>query len=203
LQTGKYFGIEPNTWLVEDAIENQLGRDLISIKQPSFSDSADFTADVFDASFDHILTQSIFSHSGPTLKAEALSSFARRLAPDGLCAVIFMHGDKDTPEGWFYSGLTPQGPVQYRPSLIKELVGSAGLKGAPIPWFSPGQTWWLSPAFPSDGALHPLLQSPRYWSSRQTLCPESPCESDVSGTNWRCASVPALKRGLQQQEIRR
>src|SRR5258705_9481939 len=36
LDKGKYFGIEPNMWLIEKAIENQIGRDLIRIKNPQF-----------------------------------------------------------------------------------------------------------------------------------------------------------------------
>ena len=33
LSKGHYFGIEPNKWLIEDAINNQVGKDLIGLKK--------------------------------------------------------------------------------------------------------------------------------------------------------------------------
>ena len=142
LNPGNYYGIEPNKWLVEEGIERQLGG-MERLKKPNFSNSDGFTADVFDAAFDFIVAQSIFSRSGPALTATALNSFARRLAPGGLCLVTFIEGDQDTPEGWFYTGLTKQGTVRYRPALIERLSAEAGLKAARLPWRHPRQTWWL------------------------------------------------------------
>jgi hypothetical protein len=34
LNPGCYFGIEPNRWLVDEAIKNQIGADIVSIKRP-------------------------------------------------------------------------------------------------------------------------------------------------------------------------
>src|SRR5205085_8540735 len=80
---------------------------------------------------------------GPQLTARALASFSRVLEPDGLCAVTFIEGDEDTPEGWFYTGLTSRGTVRYRPALIERLASDAGLSASRIPWKHPRQTWWL------------------------------------------------------------
>jgi len=33
LDEGSYFGIEPNKWLIEDAIKNQIGKDLATLKK--------------------------------------------------------------------------------------------------------------------------------------------------------------------------
>lgn len=142
LNPGNYFGVEPNAWLVEDGIKHQLGG-LERIKRPTFSASDGFDADVFGVSFDFIVAQSIFSHSGPQLTAKALASFARVLEPSGLCAVTFIEGDEDTPEGWFYTGLTNRGTVRYRPALIERLASEAGLSASRIPWKHPRQIWWL------------------------------------------------------------
>ena len=138
LEPGRYYGIEPNRWLIEDAIDRQIGRKLIEIKKPHFSHSDTFEADVIDAQFDFIVAQSIFSHSGPALTAKALASFKRRLCPNGLCAVTFIHGEGDPPEGWMYPQI-----IHYRPSSIENLIEMAGLVGSPIPWYHPKQTWWL------------------------------------------------------------
>jgi SAM-dependent methyltransferase len=142
LEPGNYYGIDPNYWLIEDALARQLGG-MENLKKPHFSASDSFEADVFGVEFDFIVAQSIFSHSGPDLTAKALHSFARCLRPDGLCVVTFMEGDQDTPDGWFYTGLTNRGTVRYRPALIESLAEEAGFKAARLPWQHPRQTWWL------------------------------------------------------------
>jgi len=142
LAPGNYYGIEPNAWLVEDALARQLGG-MERLKTPHFSHSDRFDADIFDEQFDFILAQSIFSHSGPTLTARALNSFGRALRPRGLAAVTFIEGDEDTPEGWFYTGLTKRGTVRYRTALIEQLAVDAGLEAARLPWKHPRQSWWL------------------------------------------------------------
>ena len=66
LEPGKYFGVEPNSWLVDEAVKNQVGRDLIDIKSPTFR-----ATDRFDFSglgeFDFVLAQGIATNAGPTL----------------------------------------------------------------------------------------------------------------------------------------
>lgn len=142
LNPGNYHGIEPNTWLIEDALERQLGGQE-KLKRPVFSNNSDFRADVFGVTFDYIVAQSIFSHSGPSLTRTALQSFAGTLAPAGLVVASFWEGDEDTPEGWYYTGLTKRGTVRYRPQLIESLANESGLKAMRIPWRHPRLTWWL------------------------------------------------------------
>src|SRR5215471_11064025 len=36
LNRGKYFGVEPNKWLVEEGIKRELGQGLLEIKHPTF-----------------------------------------------------------------------------------------------------------------------------------------------------------------------
>ena len=40
LNPGKYLGIEPNRWLVDEGIRMEVGADMIRIKQPRFYDSS-------------------------------------------------------------------------------------------------------------------------------------------------------------------
>ena len=54
LKPGNYYGIEPNTWLIEDAFARQLGG-MERLKSPHFSDSDSFQADVFGETFDLLL----------------------------------------------------------------------------------------------------------------------------------------------------
>src|SRR5436305_7852432 len=62
LNRGKYFGVEPNKWLVDEGIRRELGETLVEIKRPTFffSDSPD-TVSQAKVAFDFALAQSIFS----------------------------------------------------------------------------------------------------------------------------------------------
>jgi len=66
LRAGRYFGVEPEQWLIEEGIQNEIGQDLIRIKQPKFSNDTNFTLSVFGQQFDFILAQSVFSHASQT-----------------------------------------------------------------------------------------------------------------------------------------
>lgn len=150
LNKGCYYGIEPNMWLVEDAIAAEVGREFIAMKAPVFSDSADFAADSFGVTFDFILANSIFSHGGPDMLEQALVSFATALAPGGLIVSTFLRADLrpdfpvETP-GWTYPGCTT-----YRPETLSRLFAQAGLVGRMLPWFHPLQFWYAIARSPDD-----------------------------------------------------
>ncbi|MBV9571541.1 MAG: class I SAM-dependent methyltransferase [Alphaproteobacteria bacterium] len=168
LRPGHYFGIEPNHWLVEDAIANQLGQDIVRIKRPQFSNSDRFDATVFDEKFDFIVAQSIFSHAGPDLTLRALTSFSACLNAGGLCAVTFIEGEGGIASGWVYPGCT-----RYTREAIHRLASDANLECMAVSWFHPRQSWYLlareTSAFPSQGEarlLHgAVLRSPEFRES--------------------------------------
>ncbi|MEK7882198.1 class I SAM-dependent methyltransferase [Methyloversatilis sp. NSM2] len=141
LQQGGYYGVEPNQWLLDDAVERQLGGDILRVKQPRFSTNADFTVPFRDQPFDFVLAQSIFSHTGRALVRKLLGEFAQVLAPKGMIAATFSIGDaaNATPEDvWVYPGC-----VRYRQDDVVELAHQAGLAVTPIPFFHPTQRWFL------------------------------------------------------------
>ncbi|WP_242524366.1 methyltransferase [Methylacidiphilum caldifontis] len=139
LEEGNYFGIEPCEWLIEEAIKNEIGSDIIQIKKPHFDHNKDFKTDVFGVDFDYILAQSIFSHTGKDLIKKALKSFGLSLKPRGLIALTFIEGKEDfEAEGWIYPGI-----VSYRPSTIAQLIEEACLFFVRLPWYHPRQSWYL------------------------------------------------------------
>lgn len=139
LDEGRYFGIEPNEWLIEDAIKNQVGKDLITLKKPHFDHNSDFKTDVFSQQFDFIIAQSIFSHAGSDLISTALHNFNESLKPNGLIAATFIEGVSDFDgSGWVYPGC-----VKYRPSTIKRFAEESGCFVIRIPWYHPRQTWYV------------------------------------------------------------
>lgn len=139
LDQRKYFGIDPNPWLIEAAISKEIGKDLIALKKPEFDYNTDFKTDVFSKSFDFILAQSIFSHADGEQIETALRNFHNSMKPDGLIAATFIEAKTDfRGKGWTYPEC-----VQYRPATLRTFIQNAGLSFQRIPWHHPRQTWYL------------------------------------------------------------
>ena len=139
LNQGKYFGIDPNEWLIRDGIENEIGNDLVRIKKPQFDYNAKFATDVFGMQFDFIIAQSMFSHAGRDIVNIALKNFKESLTPSGLIAATFVEGSVEFDgTGWVYPGC-----VDYLPSTVEIFAEQAGLAVIRIPWYHPRQTWYL------------------------------------------------------------
>ncbi len=138
LNRGKYFGVEPNEWLVKEGIKRELGEALLQIKHPTFffSDSPEATAQA-KVSFDFALAQSIFSHCGLDLIQNWLSAISHSLAEDGALVATFLPGEQDSPTtGWVYPEC-----VNYRPSTMRQAAAEAGLRFEILDWKHPRQTW--------------------------------------------------------------
>jgi SAM-dependent methyltransferase len=138
LNEGHYFGIDPNKWLIEEAIDKEVGKDFVALKGPHFNHNSDFRTDVFSQQFDFILAQSIFSHAGIDLIGIALRNFHESLKPDGLVVATFIEGISDFDRnGWIYPGC-----VSYRPSTIGRFAEEASFSIIRLPWYHPRQTWY-------------------------------------------------------------
>ena len=145
LGTGRYFGIEPERWLVEEGIKENLGQDLVALRHPTFLYRDDFDLAEFGVQFDYVVAQSIFTHSGPDLIRKALHSVAGNLKPDGLLAVNFIEcawpARSSSVPGWHYGG---RGIVSYRAAEFRAMANEAGLAAVDIPWGGhPVVKWWL------------------------------------------------------------
>jgi SAM-dependent methyltransferase len=149
LRRGGYHGLDPNAWLIEDAIDRQLGRDLVALKWPHFHTFDDFRADRCGTDFDFILAQSIFSHAGVDIMETAFRSFAKALTPAGLGLITaLLPGQEGVPEysgsGWIYPGC-----VAHSVKTIAAICSRSGLYSRPLPWFHPRQTWYVLSRDPS------------------------------------------------------
>lgn len=139
LDEGNYSGLEPNEWLINDAIKNQIGEDLIRIKKPKFAYNDQFETCGFETEFDYILAQSIFSHAGKDLITKALQNCKKVLKSRGVIAATFIEGESDYEgDGWVYPGC-----VVYKKETIIKMAQSEGLEIVKIPWFHPRQSWFL------------------------------------------------------------
>jgi cyclopropane fatty-acyl-phospholipid synthase-like methyltransferase len=149
LNRGRYFGVEPNEWLVEEGIKRELGEALLEIKRPTFffSDLPETIAQA-KISFNFVVAQSIFSHCGLDLIKGWLSAISRSLAKDGALVATFLPAEEDAPtKGWVYPEC-----VNYRPATMRQAAAEAGFRFEPLDWKHPRQMWALfaAPKFDSD-----------------------------------------------------
>src|SRR5437764_3537633 len=116
LNRQKYFGVEPNEWLVNEGIRRELGQSLLEIKRPTFF-FTDSPENIMRAKtpFNFAVAQSIFSHCGLDLIKGWLSAISRSLAEDGALIATFLVGDEDSAQtGWIYPDC-----VNYRPATLE------------------------------------------------------------------------------------
>jgi cyclopropane fatty-acyl-phospholipid synthase-like methyltransferase len=149
LNRGKYFGVEPNEWLVQEGIRHELSETVVQIKRPTFffSDLPDTIAQAKMA-FDFAVAQSIFSHCGLDLIKGWLSAISRSLAEDGALVATFLIGEEDfTRTGWVYPDC-----VNYRPTTLQRAAEDVNLRFEILDWKHPRQTWALfaAPEFDSS-----------------------------------------------------
>jgi hypothetical protein len=98
-----YFGIEPNRWLVQHGINNEIGESQIQIKKPEFLFAASAQDWVGKHHFDLAIAQSIFSHAGGALLETWLGDASQLLTSRGALVATFLIGDADSTEKrWVY-----------------------------------------------------------------------------------------------------
>ena len=173
LNRGKYFGIEPNQWLVEEGIKKEIGEALLEIKRPKFyfTDSPAILAEVKIA-FDFAVAQSIFSHCGLDLIAPWLSFIAKSLAVDGALVATFLPSKNDNIEaGWIYPAC-----VSYKPDTLRGVAAEAGLRFEILDWRHPRQTWALFAAPEFDTAW--FQNKPLTWNTMlESVLRKNDCKS--------------------------
>jgi len=139
LNPGNYFGIEPNKWLVEDGIENETGRDLLTIKKPTFSFRSSMEEFNSPLNLDFAIAQSIFSHCGKDLIKAWLSQVSFHLKDSGALLATFIVDNKDYDgDGWVYPGC-----VGFKPETLSEIASDFDLDFDVLDWAHPRQTWAL------------------------------------------------------------
>jgi SAM-dependent methyltransferase len=149
LDPDRYVGVEPNRWLIDEAVKNQLGETMLTIKKPTFDANAGFAL-AHLGHFDFVLVQGVATNTGPSLLPALLASIKQTLAPGGIAAATFIHpdsGDHDAVEvdlgdvhapAWRYPGC-----YCYPRAAITDAVATADLAGEPVGWYHPRHTWWL------------------------------------------------------------
>jgi SAM-dependent methyltransferase len=140
LLPGRYFGIEPEQWLIDQAIENEVGRDLVRIKTPTFSNDVDFTMTTFGRRFDYMVAQSVFSHATQAQIRRCFSQVRQALEPDGVFAATFFEGDSDYEgDEWVYPGR-----VHYTMGHFQAMAVEHGLRCRRVNWTHTNEQTWVT-----------------------------------------------------------
>ena len=138
LRPGRYFGLEPERWLVEEGIRQELSQEILAVKRPMFSHDRDFTLSAFGRQFDFLLAQSIFSHSAPRQVRRCLAEARAVMAPTAVFIATYWRGRESYTGGeWVYPGR-----VLYTAGDMAALARQQGLVCQQLDWTHPsGQTW--------------------------------------------------------------
>jgi hypothetical protein len=136
----RYFGIEPEQWLVERAIKNEIGSDLIRLRMPSFDYLGDFSCNSFHQKFDYILAQGVFTHAPESQIRKCMLEAAMCMKSVSIFTASYMSGDQNYKgDEWIYPNTS-----SYTPSRMADMASDAGLSLIPIDWFHfRGAEWVL------------------------------------------------------------
>jgi len=135
LLSGNYYGVEPNQWLIDEGIKENLGESILTIKKPHFSNNSKFMFTEFDTKFDYILAQSIFTHACQNEIKQCLKMANKVMHDDSIFALTFLEDNKNSNKDfWTYPDC-----VKYRLDFLKQLANNEGLSLEKIPnnenWF--------------------------------------------------------------------
>jgi cyclopropane fatty-acyl-phospholipid synthase-like methyltransferase len=83
LDSGCYFGIEPNTKMLEGGIRVLLEPGLEDLKKPRFDHNADFDFTVFQEKFDFLVARSIWTHASKKQIQTMLDGFVSTTTGEG------------------------------------------------------------------------------------------------------------------------
>lgn len=138
LEPGCYVGVEPNQWLLDRALAEEVGHDLIKIKQAQFDDRSDFDM-VGLGPFEGVLISAIFVHTDHLQMTALLQSSAQVLKPGGkIVCNLWESGPHEEREGggWRYPEIYPH----YFPCLRARLPSAFAI--TKVAAFGP-QSWYV------------------------------------------------------------
>ncbi len=150
LRPGRYFGIEPLQWLIQEGIDKEIGESMISIKSPTFSNDENFSLSVFGRQFDFMIAQSIFSHASQAQIRRCISQVKLTLKPDGIFAATFFEG----PEN--YGGSKWVAKADYSLEHMGRMIEEEGMSCTLIDWRHPDPQQWI--LIHHSGTVLPLAQ---------------------------------------------
>ncbi len=150
LKPGRYVGIEPHEWLVQEGIRREIGAEQVRLKRPRFFFVDNLSNMPRDMRFDLAVAQSVFSHGTLDLIVGWLEGLHPRLEPNGILLATFKQGETDSshpdgvnPEDFLAPGWVYPKCLSYRVETIERLAKRCGFAFQLLDWRHPRQTWAL------------------------------------------------------------
>jgi hypothetical protein len=136
LLPGKYYGFEPNKWLIEEGTSQELGGDILEIKDTTFFING---KDIKNKIFNYVLLHSIFSHANEDLVREILDRVYKLSDRNTQIFLTFIPGNSDYQgKEWSY----PEG-IKYTHGKMMQLFREHGFKYDFLMWKHPGNQKWV------------------------------------------------------------
>jgi len=141
LNPGRYFGVEPEGWLIDEGIAKELGQSIYQTKQPTFLRCPFLDNSWQSDQFDFVLMHSILSHCGPKMAVDILREARRLLRPGGslICTFVEVLESRSIPQGWTYPGV-----VGYTQEEIAEFFKCAQFSFYRSGFNHPRQKWYVA-----------------------------------------------------------
>lgn len=140
LENKNYYGIEPEKWLIESAVNEELGLNLIELKEPNFLYNENYNFEPFNTKFDFCIAQSIFSHTTLAQMEICIKSVALYIQSNGVFLATAYLGDSDyIGDKWVYPEC-----ISFKFSTIKKVANSANMNVARLNWPHPNGQIWMS-----------------------------------------------------------
>jgi len=107
LNPGNFVGIEPNSWLVDAAINEANLLPMVTEKKPIFLSNYDFDASSTGMKFDYIISHSILSHAGFDQLGQFFQAVSKVLEPGGILLASIRLAEQDSGHlEWQYPGVS-------------------------------------------------------------------------------------------------
>jgi hypothetical protein len=138
LQKGKYCGIDPNRWLIDDAIRFEVGETVLATKAPRFVFSDDLNLTVFGESFDYIQAHSVLTHMPKEMISRLFSQLSLVLGKHGIFVGTYVPGTNDySGAAWAYPEI-----VSYRWETLCNQAEDFKLHTCRLNWPHPRQHYF-------------------------------------------------------------
>jgi len=144
LQPGHYHCIEPNAWLIQDALHFELGNEILTVKSPAFAINENFDPPVVDGqqqNYDFMIAQSIFSHTGQDMYESALKKLANYFDNDTILLATSVPprdaGACAKKQGWLYPDC-----CSMTDDAVLSAAAKANLFSIPLAWPHERQQWY-------------------------------------------------------------
>ncbi len=94
LNSGCYYGIEPNQDMLELGKSKILGEEILEYKNPHFDFNDEFIFDCFNVKFDFVIARSVWTHASKKQIVRMLDSFINTKTEHGIFLTSYVKGNK-------------------------------------------------------------------------------------------------------------